>query len=97
MKIQLGTALGAGLLVSVAGQVDTKTGAAPVLGQYRVKASRIAGIGKYHAELTMETPPAEFRVEEEAAGPAGEATRSDRSLPTHASIRTKPTFTKCCR
>ncbi len=71
MKIQLGTALGAGLLVSVAGQVDTKTGAAPVLGQYRVKASRIAGIGKYHAELTMETPPAEFRVEEEAAGPAG--------------------------
>jgi curved DNA-binding protein CbpA len=57
------------LLVSVAGQVDTKTGAAPVLGKYRVKASRIAGIGKYHAELTMETPPAEFRVEEEPARP----------------------------
>jgi hypothetical protein len=60
MKIQLGAALGPGVLVSVAGQVDTRTGSAPVLGQYRVKASRIAGIGKYHAELTMETPPAEF-------------------------------------
>jgi hypothetical protein len=60
MKIQLGAALGAGVLVSVAGQVDTRTGSAPVLGMYRVKASRIAGIGKYHAELTMETPPAEF-------------------------------------
>jgi hypothetical protein len=60
MKVQLGAALGAGVLVSVAGQVDTRTGSAPVLGMYRVKASRIAGIGKYHAELTMETPPAEF-------------------------------------
>lgn len=69
MKVQLSTALGAGLLVSVAGQVDTKTGTAPVLGKYRVKASRIAGIGKYHAELTMETPPAEFLVEDEAEGP----------------------------
>lgn len=69
MKLQLATALGAGLLVSVAGQVDTKTGLAPVLGKYRVKASRIAGIGKYHAELTMETPPAEFVVEEGTAGP----------------------------
>lgn len=70
MKIQLGTALGAGLLVSVAGQIDTRTGFAPVLGKYRVKASRIAGIGKYHADLTMETPPAEFvedRTEETEA------------------------------
>ncbi len=65
MKIQLGVALGNGVLVSVAGQVDTLTGSAPVLGQYRVRGSRIAGIGKYHAELAMETPPAEFVVEEE--------------------------------
>jgi hypothetical protein len=72
MKIQLGTALGEGMLVSVAGQVDTRTGSAPVLGQYRVRGSRIAGIGKYHAELAMETPPAEFVVEDEPA-PAGAA------------------------
>lgn len=68
MKIQLGAALGAGVLVSVAGQIDTRTGSAPVLGMYRVKASRIAGIGKYHAELTMETPPAEF-IEDASPGP----------------------------
>ncbi len=75
MKIQLGTALGAGMLVSVAGQVDTRTGSAPVLGQYRVKGSRIAGIGKYHAELTMETPPAEF-IEDRAA---------EKEFPRHSS------------
>src|SRR5579863_10010769 len=68
MKIQLGMALGAGMLVSVAGQVDTRTGSAPVLGQYRVRGSRIAGIGKYHAELAMETPPAEFVVEDPVPG-----------------------------
>ncbi len=69
MKIQLGMAIGQGLLVSVAGQVDTRTGSAPVLGQYRVRVCTIAGIGKYHAELTMETPPAEF-VDAEAERPA---------------------------
>jgi hypothetical protein len=69
MKIQLGMALGAGMLVSVAGQVDTRTGSAPVLGQYRVRGSRIAGIGKYHAELAMETPPAEFLRADEPAEP----------------------------
>jgi DnaJ domain len=56
MKIQTNVALGKDLLVSVAGQVDTGTGISPVLGQYRVCWSRIAGIGKYHAELAMETP-----------------------------------------
>jgi hypothetical protein len=66
MKIQAGIALGQGVLVSVAGQVDTGTGVAPVLGQYRVRWSRIVGVGKYHAELAMETPPAEF-AEEQAA------------------------------
>lgn len=69
MKIQLGTAIGQGVLVSIAGQVDTRTGTAPVLGQYRVRASRIAGIAKYYAELAMETPPAEFLFEEPAPGP----------------------------
>ncbi len=56
IKIQTGVALGQNLLVSVAGQVDTGTGTSPVLGQYRVRWSRIVGIGKYHAELAMEAP-----------------------------------------
>jgi DnaJ domain len=64
MRIQASVALGQGVLVSVAGQVDTGTGIAPVLGQYRVRWSRIVGVGKYHAELDMESPPAE---------PAGES------------------------
>lgn len=60
MKILLHAALGQDILVSIAGEVDTGTGRAPVLGQYRVRTSRIAGVGKYHAELTLETPaPAE--------------------------------------
>ncbi len=67
MKIQAGVALGEGMLVSVAGQVDTGTGVAPVLGQYRVRWSRIVGIGKYQAELAMETPPAEFVADDPAA------------------------------
>jgi DnaJ domain len=65
MKIQLHTALGQGLLISVAGEVDTGTGRAPVLGQYRVRSSRIAGVGKYHAELEPETPAAKSAPEQE--------------------------------
>jgi hypothetical protein len=80
MKIQLGTALGMGMLVSVAGQVDTHTGSAPILGQYRVRGSRIAGIGKYHAELAMETPPAEF-VEDPAPGAQSERSASQEARP----------------
>src|SRR5580658_6006891 len=67
MKIQAGVALGEGVLVSVAGQVDTGTGIAPLLGQYRVRWSRIVGIGKYHAELGMETPPSESAGESRTA------------------------------
>ena len=80
MKIQLGIAIGQGVLVSIAGQVDTRTGIAPVLGQYRVRGSRIAGIAKYHAELAMETPPAEFLFEEPAPGPEPAAFRRCRLL-----------------
>jgi hypothetical protein len=77
MKIQAGVALGQGLLVSVAGQVDTGTGVAPVLGQYRVRWSRIVGLGKYHSELAMETPPAEFVEDEPPACPAHVADEND--------------------
>ena len=75
MKIQLGAAIGQGILISIAGQVDTGTGVAPVLGKYRVRASRIAGIGKYHAELMMESAPPEFLRDEEA-----DSTRAERPV-----------------
>jgi|SRR5579863_3192276 DnaJ-like protein len=66
MKIQVNVALGQGVLVSVAGQVDIGTGSAPVLGQYRVIWSRIVGIGKYHSELAMESAPNESADEDKA-------------------------------
>jgi len=54
IKVQLNTALGANLLVSIAGEVDTGSGRAPLLGQYRVLSCRIVGIGKYQADLAPE-------------------------------------------
>jgi hypothetical protein len=92
MKIQAGVALGQGVLVSVAGQVDTGTGIAPVLGQYRVKWSRIVGVGKYHAELALETPPAEFVEDQTPASPAHVSDETDYyeilQLSRHASTDT---------
>ena len=79
MKIQATIALGQGVLVSVAGQVDTGTGVAPVLGQYRVRWSRIVGIGKYHAEL--------------ASTPAAESVQDEKPHPSRA-IPTMPITTK---
>ena len=55
MRIQTNAALNQNMLVSVAGQVDTGTGTSPILGQYRVRWSRIVGVGKYHTELDIET------------------------------------------
>jgi len=54
IQIQLTTALGQNMLVSIAGQVDTGAGRAPLLGQYRVRSCRVAGVGKYHADLIPE-------------------------------------------
>lgn len=68
MKIQLQASLGHDLLVSVAGEVDTGTGLAPVLGQYRVRSSRIVGLGKYWAELALETAA-------EDSAPQGDSTQ----------------------
>jgi hypothetical protein len=59
LKIQVNMAIGAGLLVSLAGELETPVGRVPVLGKYRVKACRLAGIGKYHAEIVPEEPAAE--------------------------------------
>ena len=59
-------ALGLNLLVSIAGEVETGSGRAPLLGHYRVRSCIITGIGKYRAELTAESASAE-RPEEPAA------------------------------
>ena len=67
IKIQLTAALGEKLLVSIAGEVDTGAGREPLLGQYRVRSCRIAGIGKYQAELVPEMPAAETEEEKPAA------------------------------
>ncbi|HEV1284510.1 MAG TPA: J domain-containing protein [Bryobacteraceae bacterium] len=66
IQIQLGMALGLNLLVSIAGEVDTGSGRAPLLGHYRVRSCIITGIGKYRAELTPEPATAE-RPEEPTA------------------------------
>jgi hypothetical protein len=55
LKVQLNTALGLNLLVSIAGEIDTGAGREPLLGRYRVASCKIAGIGKYQADLTAET------------------------------------------
>src|SRR5580704_11916625 len=58
LKVHIATALGLNLLVNIAGEIDTATGREALLGKYRVASCKIAGIGKYQAELTAE-PAAE--------------------------------------
>src|ERR1700719_2670470 len=55
LKVHLNAALGPNLLVSIAGEIDTGAGREPLLGRYRVASCKIAGIGKYQADLTAET------------------------------------------
>jgi hypothetical protein len=62
MKIHVTTALGPGVLISVAGEIVTSAGRAPVLGYYRVRSCTPVAAGTYHAELypepvTKEPPP----------------------------------------
>jgi hypothetical protein len=54
LKVHVSAALGLNLLVSVAGEIETGAGREPLLGKYRVAACKIAGIGRYQAELTPE-------------------------------------------
>lgn len=51
LKILLTTAVRSGVQVGVAGEVETPDGILPLRGKYRVRSCRLAGIGKYHAEL----------------------------------------------
>lgn len=68
LTVQLNAALGQNLVVSLAGEIETDAGRQALLGKYRVTSCRIAGIGKYEAELTQEP------LTEESAQPA---TRAD--------------------
>ena len=48
------TALGVGLSVGVAGEIDTGAGREPLLGKFRVQSCKLAGVGKYKVELAHE-------------------------------------------
>jgi hypothetical protein len=54
LKVHLTAALGHNLLVSIAGEIDTGSGREPLLGKYRVASCKIAGVGRYQAELIPE-------------------------------------------
>ena len=72
MKVQLTAALGSGMVVSVAGQIETEAGTEPVLGKFRVGSCRLAGIGKYGAELFPEVPAEEAPGQGSSHQDAGE-------------------------
>jgi len=55
LNVQLPAALGQNLLVSITGEFETVSGRQTVFGKYRVSSCKIAGIGKYQAELTPES------------------------------------------
>ncbi len=62
IKIRITTALGSGVLVSVAGEIVSSAGRSPLLGYYRVHSCTPAAVGSYHVELfpepvTQEPPP----------------------------------------
>lgn len=72
MRVRLTTALGPGMVVSVAGQIETEAGSEPVLGKFRVGSCRLAGIGKYHAELFPEVAADESSEQESSCQEAGD-------------------------
>jgi DnaJ-domain-containing protein 1 len=59
IQIQLGTALGQNIVISIAGEVETGSSRAPLLGHFRVRSCIITGIGKYRADLIPEIASAE--------------------------------------
>ena len=68
LSIQLDAALGQNLLVGIAGEIETAAGRRVLSGKYRVSSSKIAGIGKYQAELTPEASTAESAQSSASAG-----------------------------
>ena len=59
LTVELGTALGNGTMVSIAGEVLTDDGPQPLLGQYRVSGSTPVGAGCYQIHLVPHTSPSE--------------------------------------
>jgi DnaJ-like protein len=72
MKVRLTAALGPGMVVSVAGQIETEAGSEPVLGKFRVRSCRLAGVGKYNAELFPEVAAEEPSEHESSRQEAGD-------------------------
>jgi hypothetical protein len=66
LKIQVAAALGADLIVSIAGEIDLGSGRVPVLGKYRVDACRLTGPSRYLVELRPEEPAAPPRPPRES-------------------------------
>jgi hypothetical protein len=54
MKIRITTALGSGVLVSVAGEIVTSAGREPLLGYYRIRSCVPVSAGTYNVELSPE-------------------------------------------
>ena len=72
MKVQVAMALGQGVVVSVAGEIETDQGRIPVLGQYQVHFCKPAGIGVYHAVLASAPAPKEEPSQEKQRATAVE-------------------------
>lgn len=56
LKIETGATIDAGLIVGLAGQIQSPTGLDPVLGQFKVLACMLTGVSKYHSNLTPHNP-----------------------------------------
>src|SRR5260221_12397664 len=73
LKVHINSALGPNMLVSLAGEIDTGAGREPVLGRYRVASCKIAGIGKYQADLTADVVAEPAGSDTPTANPDDEA------------------------
>lgn len=71
VKLEVTVALGPGTSVSLAGQIQTPEGMLPFLGQFRVFACVLSGIGKYQASLTPQLVKPEEPEARLAAQPVG--------------------------
>jgi hypothetical protein len=73
LKVHVTTALGHNLLVSIEGDFDAASGRQPLLGSYRVASCKVAGIGKYEADLTLEPVAESAEATQPAANQIDEA------------------------
>lgn len=80
MRVQTSAALGTGMLVSIAGEIEAPSGKLPVLGRYRVGSSRPSGVSRYNVELLPE-PVAEESSSHESPKGASSKTGSEKTAP----------------